>query len=53
MNYITGKLSNEGQVAMLPGEPGRRRLEQGVRQRLVVSELGELLPLKQESEVTD
>ena len=52
MDNVTGKLSAVGQVA-LPGGPGWRRAEQGLHQRFVVSEQGELSPVQKEMEVTN
>ena len=53
MNYITSKLSNVGQVVLLPGGPWQRGTEQGMLQRLLVREQSELLPHQEETERTN
>ena len=53
MEDITGKLRDVSQVMLLLGGPWRRGMEQGVCQRLVVSEQGKLPPLQEETEVTN
>ena len=53
MHYNTVELRNVSQMALLSGRPEWSRTEQGVGQRLVVSEESELPPLQKETEVAN
>ena len=53
MDEITGKLRDEGKMALLPGGPRRRGAEQGMRQGLMVRENGKLSTLQEKTEIAD
>lgn len=53
MDDVTGALSNEGQLPLLPGCPGLRDTVEGRQQRLVVGPQLELAALQSKPEVAN
>ena len=52
VNEVTGKLQEEVQLPLLPGQPGRRNSEQRVCERFVVIEQCKIPTFQEETEVS-